>query len=165
MLEIVRLKFQSKWATPGRFPWKLQGEQACKSELFKVTNKGKPPQMFSLACNLTKNGAEFLPVEISSKKVRANNGDFSIIKITSKKVSENNVDFSAREITPKKARGNNVDIPNFEITSKKVRAKNVDISAIEIISKKIPSFQSPKYFRFLNYRCNNLKNHSPLCHL
>ena len=33
--------------------------------------------MFSLACNLTKNDAEFLPIEISSKKVRVNNMDFS----------------------------------------------------------------------------------------
>ena len=43
--------------------------------------------MFSLACNLTKNDVEFLPVEISSKKVRVNNVDFSTVKITLKKVS------------------------------------------------------------------------------
>ena len=43
--------------------------------------------MFSLACNLTKNDLKFLPVEISSKKVRVNNVDFSTVKITLKKVS------------------------------------------------------------------------------
>ena len=52
--------------------------------------------MFSLACNLTKIDVEFLPVEILSKKVRANNVGFYTIKVTSKKVSENNVDFLTR---------------------------------------------------------------------
>ena len=68
-------------------------------KFFKVTNKGKPPWMFSLACNLTKNDVKFLPVKISSKKVRGNNVDFSTIKIASKKTSENDVDFSTIEIT------------------------------------------------------------------
>ena len=44
--------------------------------------------MFSLACNLTKSDVEFLPVEISSKKVRANNVDFPAIKITQKKLHQ-----------------------------------------------------------------------------
>ena len=61
-------------------------EKFKKNNLKKVTNKEKPPQMFSLACNLTKNDVEFLPIEISSKKIRASNVDFSNIKITSKNV-------------------------------------------------------------------------------
>ena len=36
--------------------------------------------MFSLACNLIKNDVEFLPIEISLKKVRVNNADFSTRK-------------------------------------------------------------------------------------
>ena len=33
----------------------VEGEQSCKSQLFKVTNNGKPPPMiFSLTCNLLK---------------------------------------------------------------------------------------------------------------
>ena len=53
--------------------------------VFKITIKGKPPQMLSLACKLTKNDVEFLHVEISLEKVRANNVDSSTIKITWKK--------------------------------------------------------------------------------
>ena len=53
-------------------------------------------------CNLTKHDIDFFRIEISSKKVRANNVDFQIIKITSKKVSGNNVDFSISKITSKK---------------------------------------------------------------
>ena len=45
--------------------------------------------MFSLACNLTKNDVEFLPIQISSAKIRVNNMDSSTIKTTSKKVSGN----------------------------------------------------------------------------
>ena len=37
---------------PGRFTWKVSGEQSSKSQLTKVTNSGKPSRMFSLACNL-----------------------------------------------------------------------------------------------------------------
>ena len=55
--------------------------------------------MFFLVCNLTKNDVKFLPVKISSKKVRENNVDFSIIKIILKKISKNKVDFSTREVT------------------------------------------------------------------
>ena len=75
--------------------------------------------MFSLAYNLIKNDVEFLPIEISLKKVRVNNVDFSTIKITSKKESGNNMDFSTREITSQKVRGKNVDFSTNEITSKK----------------------------------------------
>ena len=39
MLEVVRLKFQGKWAPPGRFTLKVYGEQSCKSQLFKVITK------------------------------------------------------------------------------------------------------------------------------
>ena len=106
-------------ATPGRFTWKVEGEKFCKSQFFKVTNKGKPAQTFSLACNLTKNDVGFLAIDISSKKVRAINVDFSIIKVTSKKLSENNVDFWTIQITPKKVRGNDVYFLIREITSKK----------------------------------------------
>ena len=38
-----------------------------------------------ISLQLTKNDAEFLPIEISSKKVRENKVDFSTVKITSKK--------------------------------------------------------------------------------
>ena len=55
------------------------------SQLFKVTYKENPPPMFSLACKLTKNDIEFLPIEISSTKVSANNADISKSKITSEK--------------------------------------------------------------------------------
>ena len=92
--------------------------------------------MFSLASNLTKSDVEFLPVEISSKKVRVNSVDFSTIKITSKKVSGNNVDFSTMEITSKKIFGNHVDFSTIEITSKKVRGKNVYFLTSEVTSKK-----------------------------
>ena len=54
--------------------------------------------MFSLTCNLVKNDVEFLPVEISPKKVR---GFFDHQKYI-EKVSENNVDLSTIEITPEK---------------------------------------------------------------
>ena len=74
--------------------------------------------MFSLTCILTKNGVEFLPIEILSKKVRVNNVYFSTIKITSKKVSGNDGDFSTTEITSKKVRGNDVDYLISEITLK-----------------------------------------------
>ena len=93
--------------------------------------------MFSLAYNLNKNDVEFLPVEISSKQVRANNVDFSTIKITSKKVSENNVDFLTREITSKNLRGSKVDVSNSKITPVKVRGNKVDFSTIEITPKKV----------------------------
>ena len=93
--------------------------------------------MFSLACNLTKNDVEFLPIEISSKKLRANNVDLLTIKITSKKVRGNNVDFLTIEITSKKVRGKNVNISNSEITPKKVRKNNADFSNIKITSKKV----------------------------
>ena len=92
MLEIVKLKFCSNWATPGRFTWKVWRMQSCKSQFSKVAKKGKLLRMFSLLCSLTKNDVEFLPVEISSEKVRVNNVNFLTIKITSKKVIGNNVD-------------------------------------------------------------------------
>ena len=38
--------------SPKRFTWKVERKQCCKSQLTKVTNKGKPPCMFSLVCNL-----------------------------------------------------------------------------------------------------------------
>ena len=63
-------------------------------QIFKVINKGKPPQMFSLTCNLTKNDIELLPIDISSKKVSASIINFSTREITLKKVRGNNVDFS-----------------------------------------------------------------------
>ena len=66
-----------------------------------VTNNEKHPQMFSLACNLTKNNVEFFPIEISSKKVRGNNADFSSIKITSKKGRGKNVGIATSKITSK----------------------------------------------------------------
>ena len=104
--------------------------------LLKITNKGKPPRMFLLACNLTKNDVEFLPIEISSKIVRANNVDFSTSEITSKKVSGNNVDFSTSEITPKKVSENNEDFSTNEDTSIKVRGKDVDFSISKTTLKK-----------------------------
>ena len=70
--------------------------------------------MFSLACNLTKNNVQFLPVEISSKKLRANKADFSTREITSKNVSGKKADIST-----KKVHGNNVDFSTIEITPKK----------------------------------------------
>ena len=92
--------------------------------------------MFSLAYNLTKNDVEILPVEISSRKNRANNVDFSIIKIISKKVSENNVDFLTREITSKNVRGSNADFSIIKIISKKIRSNDMDFSISKITSKK-----------------------------
>ena len=81
-----------------------------RNQFFKVTNKGKLPPMFSLACRLIKNDVEYLSIGISLKKVRANNVGFSTSEITPKKVSGNNVDFSANEITSGKVRANNVEI-------------------------------------------------------
>ena len=57
-------------------------------KLLKVTNKRKPPRMFSFSCNLTKNNVEYLPPKILSKKVRANNVDVSTITINQKKYVE-----------------------------------------------------------------------------
>ena len=103
----------------GRFTWKVQGQKSFESQFFKVTNKGKPPRMFSLACNLTKNDVKFPPVKISSKKVRANNVGSYTIKITSKKSTWKWRDFWIIEITSKKVCGNGVDFWIIEITSKK----------------------------------------------
>ena len=75
--------------------------------------------MFSLVYHLPKTTSKFFPIEISSKKVRANKLDFSTIKITSKKVRRNNVDFSTIEITSKKVRGSYVDFLTREIIPKK----------------------------------------------
>ena len=86
----------------GRFTWKVQGQKSFESQFFKVTNKGKPPRMFSLACNLTKNDVKFPPVKISSKKVRANNVGSYTIKITSKKVRGNGVIFGSSKLHRKK---------------------------------------------------------------
>ena len=91
-----------------------------------VTNNEKHPQMFSLACNLTKNNVEFFPIEILSKKVRGNNADFSSIKITSKKGRGKNVGIPTSEITSKKVRGNNLHFLITEIAWKKVRRNHVD---------------------------------------
>ena len=71
-------------------------------QIFKVINKGKPPQMFSLACNLTKNDIELLPIDISLKKVSASNIDFSTREITLKKVYRNNVVFRPVKLRQKK---------------------------------------------------------------
>ena len=114
----------------------LRGTVLQKSQLFKVTNKGKPPRVFSLVCKLTKNNVEFLPIVISSKKVPANNVDFSTREITSKKMRGSSVDFSTIDITSKKVRGKNVDISTSKITPKKVRGNNVDFSTIQITSVK-----------------------------
>ena len=38
---------------------KFNEKNLAKISFFKVTNKGKPPRMFSLACSLTKNDVEF----------------------------------------------------------------------------------------------------------
>ena len=91
--------------------------------------------MFSLGCNLLKSDVKFLPVEISSSKVRANNMDFSTIRITLKKVSESIVHFSTIEITSRKVRGNNVDILPSQITPTNVRGNDVNFPTIEITSK------------------------------
>ena len=132
MLEFVRLKFQWNWATPGK---SLRRTIFLKSG-FKFTNKGKPPRMFSLTCILTNNDVEFLPIEISSKKVRANNVYFSTIKISLKKIHANNVNFFTIKIMSTKVSGNNVDFSNIEITSKKVRRNDVDFSISKITLKK-----------------------------
>ena len=108
MLEVVRLKFQWNWPTPGKFTWKVDEEQSCKSQLFKVTNKGKPPRTFPY--NLTKNSVEFLPLEISSKKVHGKNVDISTSKITSNKVCGNNAYFLDHRNYIEKVRGNDVEI-------------------------------------------------------
>ena len=99
--------------------WKALRRKILLQPVFKITNKGKPPRMFSLACNLTKNDVKFPPVKISSKKVRANNVGSYTIKITSKKSTWKWRDFWIIEITSKKVCGNGVDFWIIEITSKK----------------------------------------------
>ena len=94
-----------------------------------VFNKGKAPPMFSWACSLTKNDAEFPPVEISS-------GGFFDHQNYIKK-SESNIDISTSEITPKKVRENNVDCLTIKITLKKAREKDVGFWNINFTSKKI----------------------------
>ena len=42
------------WARQGALLEKFKENNLCKSQLFTVTNKGKPPRIFSLACNLLK---------------------------------------------------------------------------------------------------------------
>ena len=74
-----------------------------KSQLFKVTNKGKPPQMFWLSYNFSKAMPNFfLPVEISSKKVRANKVGFSTTRIKLKIVSRKLCIFQLEKLHQKK---------------------------------------------------------------
>ena len=107
--------------------------------------------MFSLACNLTKNNFEFLPVEILSKNVHASNVDFLTIKITWNKASENNMYFLTREITSKKVDGKNVDILTSEITLKKVRGNKCIFEPSKLYQKKFVkttwTFRSAKLYR------------------
>ena len=64
--------------------------------------------------------------------------DFSTIEITSKKVRANNVDFSTIEITSKKVRGNSVDFSIGEVASKKyviwssTNRHNIDVESTSI---------------------------------
>ena len=118
-MEVVRLKFQWNWTTPGVFIWKIWREQFCKNQLFKVTNTGKTFSNVFISLQLTKNDVKSL-----------------LIKITSKKVSKNNVQISTIEITLVKVRGKNVDFSTIEIPSKKVSGNIVDFSTINITSKK-----------------------------
>ena len=110
--------------------------------------------MFSLACNLTKDEVEFLPIEILLKKVRANTLDFSIIKLYRKKVSGNNVDFSTNDITSKKVHGERgfFDEQNYIA---KVRGNQMDFLISEITLKKYMEMMW-KFFKIwsLTYRCN-----------
>ena len=96
--------------------------------------------MLSLACNLTKTEVEFLPIEISSKKVCANNADFLIKEITSKIARGNNVDFLTIEITSKKELGNDMNSLISKITSKKYvemtwKSSKFGLRRIAIISR------------------------------
>ena len=90
-----------------------------------------------ISLQLTKNNFDFLPIKITSKRVRGNNVDFSTIEITSKKGCGNIVDFLTSEITLIKVRGNNVDSLIMEITSKKVPGNKVEFLTVEITSKKV----------------------------
>ena len=83
----------------------------------KVTKRENPPRMFSLACNLTKNDVDFLPIEISLKKVRATTSIFRPSKIHQKKESGNNMNLSIIDITRKRVRENNVDFSISKITT------------------------------------------------
>ena len=76
MAEVVRLKFQWNWATPGRFTWKIEIEQSCKSQLFKVTNTGKSPQMFSLVYILPKTMSNFCSSKLPRKSKWKQRGYF-----------------------------------------------------------------------------------------
>ena len=85
---VVRLKIQWNWATPGRFTWKIEREQSCKSELFKVTNTAKNFSKVFISLRLTKNDVKSLLIKITSKKVSKNNVHISTIEITLIKVRE-----------------------------------------------------------------------------
>ena len=143
MVEVVRLKFQWNWTTPGVFIWKIWREQFCKNQLFKVTNTGKTFSNVLISLQLTKNDAwcqnyvKSMPIKITSKKVSKNNVHISTIKITSKKISGKHVSFSTSEITSKKVHGNHVDFSTIEITSKKVCGNHVNFSTRKITSKKV----------------------------
>ena len=69
--------------------------------------------MFSLARKLTKNDIEFLPIEISSTKVSANNAGISTSKITSEKNTWKQCGFFDHQNYVKKLRGNKAEIPRI----------------------------------------------------
>ena len=102
------------------------------SQLFKVTNKGKLPRMFSLTYSFPATRIHWNFVEKSTWK----QSGLLDNKITSKKVIRNTVDISTKEITSKKVGGNDVDFSTIEITSKKVRGNDVNFSISESTSKK-----------------------------
>ena len=92
MVEVVRLKFQRNWATPGRFTWKIYREQPCESQLLKVTNTGKTSSNVFISLQLTKNYVEFLPIfRRVSKEVSKNNLHISTIEITSEYVEKTSI--------------------------------------------------------------------------
>ena len=66
--------------------------------------------MFSLVWNLTKNAVEFLPIEITSKKVRGKNVDTTTSEIIFKKIRGNDMDFFDQWNYIEKVRGNDVEI-------------------------------------------------------
>ena len=102
-------------------------EQSWKSRLLKVINKEKPPQMFSLSCNLTKNATEFLSIKITTKKVSGKLVDFLTKVITPKKVHVKKVNITTSKIVFKKICGNYVEFSASEIIPNKVRGNDVKI--------------------------------------
>ena len=107
----------------------------CKSQLFKVTNKGKPPRLFSLVYNLPKTTLNFCPSKFRGKKYVQTKGFFNHQNYIAKRKGKQRGFFDHRSYIEKstwKQRG----LFNQQNYVEKVRGNDVDFSINKITSKK-----------------------------